>query len=122
MGYLASALTTQLINQSEFDSIAKIVRNRILSICEPERIYIFGSFARGRISKLSDLDIAIFFKTPLELKSKKKLILNSRLFLDYSTDILFYTTEEFEKRASVGGVCSIIQTEGKIIYDKRTTL
>lgn len=120
MGILAASLTKYNFTPSQFEELAALVRRRILSVSSPEMIYIFGSHARTSITGLSDLDIAIIFKNKDILKKEKKIILNSKLFLDYSTDLLFYSYDEFEKKSSLWGVSSIIKQEGKIIYDKRT--
>jgi len=120
MGILAESLSKYSLSDSQFKELACLVRARILSVCSPEFIYIFGSYARGSISGTSDLDLAIIFENKEILKKQKKLILNSKLFLDYSTDFLFFTREEFEKKSSLWGVCTIIKSEGKVIYDKRT--
>lgn len=120
MGILAASLSMHSVSDAQFEELACLIRTRILSVSSPEVIYIFGSYARGSISGTSDLDLAIIFETQEILKIQKKRILNSKLFLDYSTDILFFTRDEFEKKSSLWGICTIIKNEGKIIYDKRT--
>lgn len=120
MGILSAHLSKSKLSPSQFENVAELVRSRILSVCAVERIYIFGSYARGTPNDLSDLDIAILFVDREQLKGNKKIILNSKLFLDYPVDFLFYSIDEFSQKAQVGGVCAVIQSEGKIIYDKRT--
>lgn len=78
--------------------MTKLVRERILSVSSPSKIYIFGSYAQGKISETSDIDIAILFENSDHLKKNKKLILNGKLFLNYSTDLLFFTLDEFKKK------------------------
>lgn len=120
MGILAATLKKRHLNSDQFESISRLVRERILSVSTPQIIYIFGSYARGLVSESSDLDIAIIFEKPEEVKEQKKRILNGKLFLDYSTDCLFFSKVDFEKKAQLGGVCLVIKAEGKIIYDQRT--
>lgn len=122
MGILAASLSMHTVSDSQLEELACLIRTRILSVSSPEIIYIFGSYARGSISGTSDLDLAIIFENQELLKTQKKIILNSKLFLDYSTDLLFFSREEFEKKSSLWGVCTIIKNEGKIIYDKRTEI
>lgn len=122
MGFLAASLTQCSFSASQFEELSKLVRNRIQSVSSPDLIIIFGSYARGKITGTSDLDIAILFNDRDTLRIQKKIILNSKLFLDYSSDILFYTCDDFEKKASLGGVCAIIKNEGIIIYDKRAKI
>lgn len=120
MGKLSGQLSRLNLSQSQFDEIADLVRNRILSLCQPQRIYIFGSYARGTPHHFSDLDIAVIFEKNEDVIKGKKIILRSKLFLDYSVDILFYSIDDFIKKAQTGGVCSLISSEGKIIYDQGT--
>lgn len=63
-----------------------------------ERVFIFGSAARGRMGKDSDIDFLLvsrkftgkkFFKRDIGLRSYWKL--------DYPVDFLCYTPEEFER-------------------------
>jgi predicted nucleotidyltransferase len=122
MGILATNLSRLNLSASQFEEIATLVRNRIINISSPQRIYIFGSYARGTPMESSDLDLAIIFENQELLKKNKKILLTSKLFLDYSVDYLFYTADVFEMKAEIGGVCSVIKNEGKIIYDKRTKI
>jgi predicted nucleotidyltransferase len=122
MGLLASKLKNRNLIPTELNQLTKLVRERILSISSPTKIYIFGSYAQGKIRETSDVDIAILFDDSDYLKKNKKLILNSKLFLDYSTDLLFYTTSEFEKKSALGGVCAEIANKGIVIYDQRTEI
>lgn len=119
MGILAQKLTQKNISDEEFQSIAKMVRDRILSVSQPSQIIIFGSYARKNINELSDIDIAVLFPNKEIAKVEKKVIMNSKLFLDRTVDLLFYVKEEFNKKSQIGGVCTLIEKEGIIIYDQR---
>lgn len=122
MGILAAKLAIHHISTAQFENIADAVRERLLSVCNPQMIYIFGSYGRGVVSSASDLDIAVIFEDSKDLIRQKKRVLNSKLFLDYSTDFLFFSAVDFENKAQIGGVCSLIKKEGKIIYDQRTKI
>lgn len=122
MGILAAKLTKKNLHETDFNRLAVDVQERLLKVSSPEKIYIFGSFAAHKVSLASDLDIAILFSDVDQLKKYKKIILNGKLFLDFSTDLLFFTVKEFEKRSNVGGVCTEIANKGIVIYDKRTKI
>jgi predicted nucleotidyltransferase len=62
MGILAANLSRPNLSVSQFEELASLVRNRILSVSSPQRIYIFGSYARGTPNEASDLDLAIIFE------------------------------------------------------------
>ncbi len=120
MGKLSAQLAQINILPADFECLAANVRDRILSVSKPLRIYIFGSYARGTTHQFSDLDLAIVFASKEETKKFKKIILNSKLFLDVSVDYLFYSIDDFNKKAQTGGVSFIIKNEGKVIYDQGT--
>jgi predicted nucleotidyltransferase len=120
MGMLSAKLKTYKLTEDEFAQLAKIVRERILSVAQPTQIYIFGSYARGVLHDASDLDISVVFESSELLKLQKAIILRSKLFIDYPTDMLFYLQSDFENKSEIGGVCAEIKREGKLIYDKRT--
>jgi len=69
----------------------------IIKNIDPERIYLFGSYAMGTFDKESDLDILVIApsdKTPLERRSmlRKMLIEYDRKI---GLDLIVYTPEEF---------------------------
>lgn len=51
--------------------------------------YIFGSFSKGRTGKLSDIDIAIYFKDFLDKEERfnKKLVVQEKLSLIFKRDV-----------------------------------
>ena len=120
MGILAQKLTQKLISDKDFQILAENIRKRILSVSQPSRIIIFGSYAQKTVHELSDIDIAILFSDKETAKNQKKTILNSKLFLDQFVDLIFYTEEDFTKKSQLGGVCTMIEKEGVVIYDQKT--
>lgn len=118
MSILAATLSKYYLTSSQYEELTSLIRTRILSISSPEMIYIFGSYARGTISGTSDLDLAIIFENQEQLIRQKKIILNSKLFLDYSTDLLFFTRDEFEKKSALGAYAQSLKTKVKLFMTK----
>lgn len=95
------------------ESIQSIVAdyvNKIKSQIPIEKVILFGSYAKGRYSKDSDVDIAIFsdyFKDMDGLDAFKFLYLQT---LEYDIDMqpLAFTTEDYKKQ--IGLVEEIIKT------------
>ena len=93
---------------------------RIIDVLKNDKeitlIMLFGSLARGDISRTSDIDMII-------VKGTKKRFLDrldevySALVPNVALDILVYTPEEFE--AMKGGNAFVINAvkEGKILYE-----
>ncbi|AIS51441.1 DNA polymerase sigma [Thermoanaerobacter kivui] len=71
------------------------IKNQIIQKYKPEDIYLFGSCARGIITKRSDIDICVIIATD----NKRKLIQQMLIELDYTVDIdiIVYTPEEWKK-------------------------
>ncbi|MBK8396920.1 MAG: nucleotidyltransferase domain-containing protein [Leptospiraceae bacterium] len=86
----------------------------------PERIYIFGSFARGEATNDSDLDLLLEFK---EIPNKRNLTIQIRKALadiPCAKDILVATPEEMENYKDKNwSIYSQAQKEGKVIYDRK---
>ena len=83
----------------------------------PEKIYLFGSWARGEGDDLSDVDLVVIKKT----KSPFFLRLQEAVkFLPIEIggiDILVYTPEEFHKMSKQGNAfAEMILEEGQLIY------
>lgn len=87
----------------------------------PEKIYLFGSWARGEGDDLSDVDLVVIkkTKTPFLLRLREAV-----KFLPVKIgviDILVYTPEEFDRMSKQGNAfAEMILEEGQLIYDGQT--
>lgn len=93
---------------------------QIATKVNPDRIYLFGSYATGKANEDSDLDLLVIKDTP-EPKYKRsieiqRLLIGSKL----PVDIVVYTNDEFEneKMKKYSFVNSAIQ-EGQLMYESR---
>lgn len=79
----------------------------------PERIILFGSQAKGKATKHSDVDLIIVSS---KFKNKHKLDRSPNLYLkwniDYPVDFLCYTPEEFERKKKQIGIVQQAVKEG----------
>lgn len=91
------------------------------NVVDCQKIYIFGSYARGDQRKDSDLDIYITVKNLKERKINlvrkiRKFLLNK---INMPMDILINTDEEFDKRKNIKSTLEyIVEKEGVKIYAK----
>jgi len=103
----------------ETSQINEIV-NRIVVNYEPEKIILFGSYARGNYNEESDLDF-ILIKNTNSPKHKRGLEVR-RLFygLPLSIDFKIYTSSEFSKELSnqFSFLNSAIK-ESKVLYERK---
>lgn len=81
------------------DQIGEIVR-RIAENYNPEKIILFGSYAKGKGNEDSDLDIIVIKNT--NLPKHKRGIEIRRLFygLPIPMDFKIYTDQEFDKECN----------------------
>lgn len=102
-----------------FNQEAKKAIRRITLQYKPEKIIIFGSFARGKIKASSDIDFFIVKKTT-KTRMKRQCEV-SRILLDREVpmDIVVYTPAELKKREAMGDpfILEIIKN-GKLVYAK----
>ncbi len=101
--------------------IDEIVR-RVLSVCKPDRIILFGSAATGGMTRDSDIDLLIV-EPELEWKAEIWLDESVRIrdaigSIGYPVDVLLTTTGRFERfKDVVGGIHYPANKYGRVIYD-----
>lgn len=88
---------------------------------EPQRVYLFGSWARGEEDELSDLDVVVIKKTDSSFFDRLRDIA-SLLPLDLGgVDVLVYTPDEFEMMQRQGNAfAEMLNEEALVIYDQQT--
>jgi uncharacterized protein len=98
------------------DMVQAIVRE-----ADPERIYLFGSRARGEARQDSDVDLLIVVSEPFGPAHSRFQEIN-RLYRALSSfripnDVLLYSSDEFAKWSqSLNHVVGRCSREGKLLY------
>ncbi len=97
--------------------LAEIVR-RLVAQYQPERIYLFGSVARGEAGPDSDYDLLVVVPddAPPE-RRRSKLAYEALWETGTAADVIVWEKSHFERRARV--VCSLPATvlrEGKLVH------
>lgn len=93
--------------------------DRIAEAVQPQKVILFGSWARGEQGPHSDIDLVVIQESTLSHPQRYAQI--RRLFwgLGQPMDILVYTPEEFERYRSVpGSFTHTITREGKVLYER----
>ena len=105
-------------------SVLDQVADAIVRQADPERIYLFGSQARGEAATDSDVDLLVVEREPFgparsrleEINNIYKAISSHRI----TADILVFSAEEFARwRDSINHVIGRCQREGKLLYARR---
>jgi predicted nucleotidyltransferase len=85
-----------------------------------ERIYVFGSVARGEADELSDIDLVIIKETDRPFLERLREV--ARLLPPDigGVDILVYSPEEFSAMLADGNAfAETVVDEGRLVYDRQ---
>lgn len=103
----------------EKSTISNLI-NKIAASANPDKIYLLGSYATGKATENSDVDILVI-KDTLEPRYKRsieiqKLFIGSKIPID----IVVYTNDEFEKEItySYSFISSAIQ-DSQLMYERK---
>jgi len=101
------------------EELLKDIVQRILTVTQPDKIILFGSYARGDADEYSDLDILIIQPSDLPRYKRSIPIRLALLGVFPSKDIVVYTPKEVEewKSVSMSFIATVLK-EGKILYEK----
>jgi predicted nucleotidyltransferase len=101
------------------EQIQELTR-RIAKAVQPERIILFGSYAREKADEDSDVDLLVVAKTPLPPAERYAAI--RRLLADFpaSFDIIVKTPQEYARwRNVINHIVYFADRYGKVVYEKR---
>lgn len=94
-----------------------VVKNIIeqLQPYKPERIILFGSYASGKPTRNSDVDLVVIKKTTQSFLERQKQV-NLLLRTTTPVDIFIFTPEEFEKAKNNNLLIKAASETGKVVY------
>jgi predicted nucleotidyltransferase len=100
------------------DPLVEEIVRRLVKLYRPERVYLFGSAARGDAGPHSDYDFMVVVadgmpKEQRETKEVYKILRGIRA----AVDVLVWTRDDFDKRLHLkASFPSAIAREGKLLY------
>jgi len=101
------------IPQKAIDQVVK----QIVEKFKPQKIILFGSYARGNPRPESDVDLLVVMDTPLR-EVKQSLEIHHSLNIMFGLDLIVYTPKHLKERADMGDWFVIdILKEGKVLYE-----
>lgn len=105
-----------MISEEEIIKLVDKIASRIL----PNKIMLFGSYAKGSATNKSDLDLFIIKDTHLPMSQRNEEVRSFLTNLLIGVDVHIYTPEEVEEYGAeeYSFVHSVLKT-GKVVYEKK---
>ncbi len=97
------------------DVILNQIRSRLVELFKPEKLYLWGSRAKGVQSEDSDYDIVLIVKqSDLSMRERNIKAYEVLWGIDASVDVFVYTQSEFDQQKNIfDSVPEKIVTEGR---------
>jgi uncharacterized protein len=101
------------IPQKAIDQVVE----QIVEKFKPEKIILFGSYARGNPRPESDVDLLVVMKAQNK-KSKQSLEMRRHLGVMFGLDLVVYTEKRLKERVEMGDwFLRDVLKEGKVLYE-----
>lgn len=100
------------------DQLPEITR-RIIQTSNPDKIILFGSYARGNFSADSDLDLLVIVPGVKHLRQESIRVRRALRGLLVPVDIVIATPEQINRLGNVAGlIYQSAMSEGKVLYER----
>jgi predicted nucleotidyltransferase len=105
-----------MVSQSDI----QLFVNEIVAGYQPEKIYLFGSYANGTPNADSDIDLFIVKNTTERKKDRTEQVLNIiKSYPDTGIDMIIYTPEELENvKSDFVNIANEAIKTGKLLYER----
>jgi uncharacterized protein len=102
----------------EQDPVLNNIVDRLVSTFQPDRIYLFGSKARGEDTPHSDYDLMVIVHSSNQPSYKRsQLAYQSLKGIGTAIDVLVWTKSSFDSRLHLkASFPSTIVREGRLLY------
>jgi len=101
------------------DAAIKEMAEKIAEVARPQKVILFGSYARKEVAGHSDVDFLVIQETPLPRPQRSVALYAALRNYPCPVDIVVYTPAEVEEYADLPA--SFVQTalrEGKVLYEE----
>jgi predicted nucleotidyltransferase len=104
-----------ILNEKDLHEIVR----RIVALDDPERVYLFGSYAKGSAHEGSDVDLLIVAPSRLPRQHRGKAVKAALSALPCHFDLLYFTAQELaDEMKDVYSFISLIMAHGQLVYRK----
>lgn len=102
------------------EDIARVV-DRITAMCDPDEVWVFGSYAKGSQTDKSDLDIVVVKPSELPRQLRGRNVSAALMQVAFGLDLLYLTPEEVaEELASPYSLLSTVMPTAKLVYRRES--
>ena len=104
------------------EEIIQEATRRLAERFRPERIILFGSYARGTADDHSDVDFMVITEAAKKRNRHKMMAEMDGVLqgLRIAKDIIVLTSAEFEEEKEIPGTTArYVSKEGKVLYDRK---
>ena len=107
------------MTEAEMKDILNQVVQRIAERFRPEKIIVFGSYARGEVSRDSDLDLLVVMEVDGSCRRKANEIDLALADRTVPMDVIVVTPAQFDRQKDVvGTIVREAAREGKVLYER----
>ena len=86
----------------------------------PERVILFGSYAHGKPTKDSDVDILVIMKHDKSKNVEQAIAIDRRVDYSFPLDLLVRKPDEVKRRIALhDAFLLVVLKEGKVLYERR---
>ena len=122
--WLYNYLNMVVVNVPTIDKRKRIPQEAIDQVVEqivekfkPQKIILFGSYARGNPRPESDVDLLVVMDNQRK-KSKQSLEIRRHLGVMFGLDLVVYTSKRLKERVDMGDwFLRDVLKEGKVLYE-----
>jgi len=106
-----------MISTRENSKLLEILR-RLIKAYRPEKIYLFGSQARGQMGPDSDFDLMVVVPNDASAERRRSRLAYEELWgLGTAADVLVCTQSYFQSRLQVpSSLPAVVTREGRLVY------
>ncbi|MEK6751947.1 MAG: nucleotidyltransferase domain-containing protein [Chloroflexota bacterium] len=102
------------IPQEAIDDVVRQIAEKF----KPDKIILFGSYAYGNPTQISDVDLLVVMKTDLK-ESQQEIHILKNIHYHFGLDILVKTPESLQRRIELGdSFLKEIMQRGKVVYER----
>jgi uncharacterized protein len=95
------------------------ITQRIVEVSNPDKIILFGSYARGNVTEDSDLDLLVIVPKSQHLRKDSIRVRRALRGLLIPVDIIVATSEQIKRLGNVAGlIYQSALNEGTVLYER----